>query len=457
MTKSYVELINDTIQESGADLASYSLTGSDFNTNTDFLMRRFKTWVKRAWKTIQQEADDWQFLTSRAVVNVGPRIQFYTSGQIPGTIPPAIDIYNSDDIVKISQMPLSGMTDLTPNFTSDSPTGKSYGYIDIGDSYFPVNDTLKPGNDYFYLNGRIMEYEYGPNLNQFYANGISVGSILSIAAVRNSDQSDTILISNAITLTEMTPNTDNFLRGSTSFKFTTNVRELQDYIAGGDYTIGLFPLPTDQYTAVEYLTGGDPNNPLLFISEVADDLTGSLVGVKAYIHSWGSYDWNEELADNDFTDLVKGVNSSTYKIIRNGNPEPGSNEELPCIPWQSFLERVDSAQNMPADPAYISEDSQGRWRLWPAPKERVTITFDYIRSPQELTLYNDVPQHLDKEYEDLIMWRALMFYGQFAEQPSIILRAQKEYMNILYRFEKNKRPKFVFRPARFGRWADRYT
>lgn len=453
--KTFVGLVNDALLESGAELRQYAPSGSDFNTSTDSLMVRMKEWTRKAWKTIQQDADDWQFLTSRGVVNLAPRIMFYSYGEIPGTVPPSVDIYNSDDEIVVPSVAISGMTDLTNGYSSEDPN-KSYGFIELDPSNYPVTFSLKPGNDYFYLNGRLTQYTKGMNLNTFYHYGVSPGAVVSVAVVKFSDSSQGAFVAtNAATITSMTPFSQSSSRGTTSFEITTNNKELIDYIATGDYSIGLFLNPTDgNYTAQEYLTNTDPNNPVLVTLDSTPGLSDTVVDSKAYIHSWGSYDWNEELAENDFTDQVKEVNEATYKIIRTSTPDPYFGEPLVSVPWDSFIDQLDRYGGVPADPAYISKDSQGRWRLGPTPKERVTVTFDYVRKPQILEAYNDIPAHIDEEYQDLIMWRTLMFYAGFDEQPALYKRALKEYMDIKLRFEKNKRPAFHFKPANFrGYWG----
>ena len=448
--KTYVELVNSAIQESGADLASYSVTGSDFTTNTDSLMRRFKVWVQRAWLTLQQDADDWQFLTSRAVVNVGPRIMFYVEGAIPGAISHSVDVYDSSDSVKIPGLAISDMVDLTDGYSSETPS-KSYGYLTIDEASYPVGFTLKPGNDYFYLQDRITTVTVAPGGTfKFFQHGAFVGQRLSIVMAPMVGAAPGVTINDVATLTSLTPLANDDTLGTQEFKFTTLDPAVAAMIATNDYKIAVYNTPQAPWDA---MAGYPPNS----LAEFNSDPFGGTVTVntntpaKAYVHSWGSYDWNEELAANDFTDHVKKVNSATYKIIRTSSPDAGTGTDLVCAPWHQFMERVEGSGYAAADPAFISEDSQGRWRLWPAPKERVTITFDYARLPQALTAYNDIPQHLDAEYEDLIVWKALITYGEFSEQPGVVRRAVKEYMNIKYRFEKNKRPVFNFQPAGFGR------
>lgn len=437
--KTYVELVNSTIQESGAESASFSATGSDFNTNTDSLMRRFKVWVQRAWKFIQQDADDWHFLTGQAVVNIGPRIQFYIYGEIPGAVPATIDIYDSNDEVKAENVPVTAVVDLTGRYSGEAPN-MNYGYITIDPAAYPLNLSLKPGNDYFYLEDRVDEISVGPGLYTFYDTNTVVGQTLSFV-LRDALDVDTYYPAAGI-LTELTPATGGILIGTQGFKFITTEPAVASLISTGTYGIYIYNHPLENWDSQDPFPAGSAAS--FTQTEGASVVSSSS---KAHIHSWGSFDWNEELFPDDYAEYVKKVNTSSYKILRTSYPEAGYAEVLPCVPWQSYLDQMDSAQTATSDPAFITEDSQGRWRLWPHPKERVTLTFDYARTPQILEAFDDVPLNLPEEYEDIIMWKALILYGEYDEQQSVIKRATKNYMDLKYRFEKNKRPVFNFKPA----------
>ena len=259
-----------------------------------------------------------------------------------------------------------------------------------------------------------------------------------------------IYYENAGMLTELDPATGGSSIGTQGFKFVSTEPGIGAMIDSGTYDIFVYNHPLPGWSTGNPYPPGSAAN--------FSDIQGATVtraDAKAFVHSWGSYDWNEEMSENDFVQYVKEVNPATYKVILTNPSDTGYPDNLLFVPWNEFQRSVEGSQNYPAIPRYISEDSQGRWRLWPYPKERVTVTFDYVRTPQELVTYNDIPQHLPEEYEDMIVWKALIYYGEFAEQPSVARRALKEYMNLKYGFEKNKRPVFNFRPATFGsHWRD---
>src|SRR5690606_23505163 len=118
----YVTLVNNTIQESGADLVEFETDGSDWNSyaNTD-MKSRFKTWVKRAWRSIQQEAFDWEWMSEQAIVNCVPGIMFYTTNAevvFPAT-GGTLDLYDvADDSVVEPSVAYSESVSLTGEYTN---------------------------------------------------------------------------------------------------------------------------------------------------------------------------------------------------------------------------------------------------------------------------------------------------------------------------------------------------
>lgn len=68
----YLTLVNETIREAGITLDA--LTSSDFASTTDPMKVRFKNWVAQAWREIQMDRGEWEFLTKEANVIISPRM-----------------------------------------------------------------------------------------------------------------------------------------------------------------------------------------------------------------------------------------------------------------------------------------------------------------------------------------------------------------------------------------------
>lgn len=182
--------------------------------------------------------------------------------------------------------------------------------------------------------------------------------------------------------------------------------------------------------------------------------TEGIVGSRNYIHSWKSYSWDEELAANDFVspdqpfianNSVREVNDATFRIIAHDDPQPSMEEPLKFVPWSTFDQLYDLSSAVPGTPRFITEDNMGRWRFYPPLNRPYTVLFNYVREPQNLIGPTNTPKGLPEEYIDLIMWKALIYYGEYDEQPSVRSRAITNYKNLLTRFEQMARPKFYFK------------
>lgn len=325
-TTTYLTIVNNSIQEAGLELASFLANGSDFTTNTNAMMQRFRVWVSRAWKTIQQECYDWEFMQEEGVVNIDPGIMFYTDGTPFSTFATAFantsnqSIFDQSGAVAIPNVPFGTAKDLTATSTLTLP----FGYLNlIGTGSIPVNFALKPG--------------------------------------------------------------------------------------------------------AEYITTG---------------------GHKAYVHSWKSFDINEEIGAGDFQEVIQEIDSNSFRIIDFYNSTPSGELPLPFMAWESFRSSYDQSAAFTGTPRLISEDNTGRWRLYPVPQYTYTLKFDYIRQPQILSAFGDIPRGLNDDFVDIIMWKALIYYGEFDEQPSVVLRARGHYKNLLSRLEQKNRAKFHFKPKR---------
>lgn len=585
-TKTYLQLVNEAIDEAGAELASFADDGSDFNTVSDAMMNRFKKWVKKAWKTIQQEQFDWEWMQSQAVVNLSPGIMFY--GSVPITWDTSnmqpFEIRDVDDSTVVEDLDATRVVDLTGTYTNF----KVFGYVDAEyadntyDNQHPLDFGMKAGGEKLYssteryrlitrnINAELVPYLV-PNtvitqLRWAGLNGLDASVTLTdgkidnviiegewvqidfsytsasdpwiqdiIAAAKASDQTinawelnvaltvqgivpeiiatvipkgsvqeNTInrggitplsyvstLYGSQVTLSTSTPpppgtaiNPDVNAPWTVSSSSSTPSGEIAEMNAVVDQVI---PGNPDGYLKLTFESDGDVvNSPdpystafcqLLMLvspgmSPTHDKVnyaafipqTGATVTIAVdessvnwdveltprivdnyYVHSWKSYSWDEEISGNDFVEDVREVDQSSFTLIR--HQDPAVTDELPLqfIPWSSFENRFDKASLLPGQPTLVTEDPTGRWRFYPALDRKYTVKFRYGRQPQDLVEWDDVPKGLPEEWEDLILWRAVQYYGEYDEQPSVANRARGNYKNLLLRFQRQTRPKFYFK------------
>lgn len=445
----YVSLVNKAINEGGADLNRYNLNGSDFITNTDPLMNRFKVWVDRAWTSIQQVAFDWQFLGNQALVTLHPGVMFYTAGNIPGAIEQVKTIYGTDGQPVGDPITVTKIVDLTDDTFSNQEL-KSLGYIDIAASREePLFQSWKAGGDHFRLpaRGYMLTFEEGRFLPQLFQNGVFVGDQLSgILRTGTFPDYEYTVLNEEFTLLEALPETGDFMGTEGFTLFTTN--ELVANALTSPYRLDIYkypqgpinpvtPFPTEGRIESSEVNEGDPN----YITVEPDY-------VKAYLHSWKSFDFSEEIASNDYQNEICEIDNNSFQIIDSEDISPSSVRDLEFVPWSIFSNRFDDLNMRPGFPKFISKDNTGRWRLFPAADRPYTLKFQYARKPQKLVAWNDTPKGLPSEWNELIMWLAVRMYGEWDEQPSVQRRAERYYKDQLQRLQLIYRPKFRFAPKR---------
>ena len=476
-TPNYVTLVNRAIEEAGVDLASYASNGSDFNsTSVDKMMPKFKNWVKRAWRDIQQESLDWEFMSSTAEVNLDPGVIFYNANSSSSSVYPEIPagvtayISNIQDVDSYSLSTEDVLYEVYPKelrpIGRTSPSGKYWGnlifytrpqYMTPSDSsttfYYPPdsnvpNISIKPNGMMMFFDS-IAKFRIVGNLGDgifadddlihFGADPSSSMRLPQLLEYISFDRTDDVYVAvNGAVLTryELTDvETQELTIEFTVPAFSETFTAFTDKI--GVEVPYNFTLVTD---------GGSRIRVQLSTISYADQ---SIDIPPLMIHSWSSYDFNEELSWNDFVADIAEIDNLSFRISELQGSAPTSERKLEFVPWESFKNKYDFENTANASwPRLVTEDNTGRWRFYPPLGQRITVEFDYQRDPQELSLYSDTPTGLDEYYADLIMWKAIMYFGEYDEQPSVFARAYKNYKNLLTRFEMQYREKFHFKPRR---------
>lgn len=220
---------------------------------------------------------------------------------------------------------------------------------------------------------------------------------------------------------------------------------------------GYVDLAGDEADVIDWGLDVGTTELYFFLDDVLDTIC------RLTISGWGSYDFNEAtqnmIGRPYVRDGAKQINQKTFRISEYGaTVAEGATDsiqtELVFVPWESFQAYgFDLGSNTPGRPRFVTQDFEGRYRFYPALDKDYEIQFDYEKGVQYLTDYDDVPENLPEEFVDLIMWRALQYYGQYDEQPSISNtqgtgRADRNVKIMQQRLERQTREKFHFKPAR---------
>jgi len=435
-TTTYLQLVNKAIQEAGVDLAS--VVSGDFpaGTNTNAMLNRFIIWTSRAWKSIQQECYDWEFMQETAVINVDPGIMFYSRSTDVSTLAllgnSTVNVYDQDGSVAIPNLSLGNFTDLTGKYTGvTQSSGNAFGYVDIAgtSSSNPIQFALKPGAEYVVATGLVTKantYAYNLTGGSHYTNFVNNIPVGDFAVCRTSAGKLVVLDSGDI---------------------DTQVIVYAD--ASGDVPDMTVPQTFVDPTTGEVLISFGAPTGAVTPSTIAGPITLSCYNAAGgIVHSWKSFNFDEETGYGDFQENIQEINNQSFKIIDYYAGAPSQELPLPFMAWEAFRNAYSQPAAYPGTPRLISEDNTGRWQLYPQPQQKYTLKFDYIRRPQILSAYGDIPKGIEDDFMDIIMWQTLIYYGEYDSQPGVVVRATKHYRDLLSRLEQKNREKFHLKPKR---------
>ena len=89
----YITLVNQAIIESGADLDP--IEAGDFTSPSDSMSRKFKQWMTRSWRELQQENNSWHYMSKQAQFIINPRLLVVDGDR--ATAPPVDSEYLGED------------------------------------------------------------------------------------------------------------------------------------------------------------------------------------------------------------------------------------------------------------------------------------------------------------------------------------------------------------------------
>lgn len=82
-------------------------------------------------------------------------------------------------------------------------------------------------------------------------------------------------------------------------------------------------------------------------------------------------------------------------------------------------------------PRYFTEDYAGGVLLWPPPDGTYHMYFEYTKTPQTLSAYNDEPTGLPSRYHKAIVWLTVMYWAEYDGHAQQYARAKSRYERIL--------------------------
>src|SRR6478609_5639044 len=174
---------------------------------------------------------------------------------------------------------------------------------------------------------------------------------------------------------------------------------------------------------------------------------GSYVDSCRFIR-WGDYrlDSQTEMGDGYISNLIDIWWDS---LIVHRTDNDSSEIPLPFVNYSLFLQRYEVNQT-PGFPVIVTEtpDDGTRIYLSPPPSEPVRIRGYYYKSLADLDSDEDEPVELKSLYHPMIAWRALIYFGQYTQQPQIEQQAKTRYALFKKKFDREGELPVLMVPTR---------
>ncbi len=254
-----------------------------------------------------------------------------------------------------------------------------------------------------------------------------------------------------------TPAAGNVLIGATSgTKFAVG-RKIDNANADIDLRSGVWASGTAKayigYTMEGFSTGSGYNTPFLLNEQLGlyqSDGTTLIEAAFARVKGAGAYDLAVEV-----TDLLEPRLDAFYVHYMAGDADTDFNvnsysrTKLEYVPWNAWKYGTD-LEGSTGQPCFFSTTPDGLYQFYPKFNGPYILNIRYEAEPQILTTETEVLNPAMKEqYEDMIVWRAVMHYADYDRKNDVYLRSEKRYEYYLNQLHRKEMPMMTHSPSRF--------
>jgi hypothetical protein len=192
--------------------------------------------------------------------------------------------------------------------------------------------------------------------------------------------------------------------------------------------------------AVAYLDYLDLSGAVSF-NELFDETDPNPANLDVFRVKWfGRYDLESEVTDllepNFSSFYVQGASGLTDTTLNTGDTDL---QRLQYVPWDLWNSQYEYQQDW-GKPSCFTKTPDGEYDVYPRPNTPYILTFNYTAEPATLTDWDDTVDDLPPLYQDMIVWRAVMYYADYDRKPDMFARAERRYEYYKNRAEKNLMP-----------------
>jgi hypothetical protein len=201
--------------------------------------------------------------------------------------------------------------------------------------------------------------------------------------------------------------------------------------------------------AVAYLDYEDLDGQFKF-DEYVDRTTPSASSHVFKITDWGRYDLTASYTDLEEANLNAFYIQSTGSSTTQDNTDAFDLRKLEFVPWAQWKDMYEDGSSSFGTPINFTITPNGHYDFWPRPDKQYVIKFDYSATPQVFSVYTDTPSFLPTHLQDIIVWRAVMYYAQYDRAVDIERRARDRYKFYKRVLDRQKKPHFTFGRNRYN-------
>ena len=163
--------------------------------------------------------------------------------------------------------------------------------------------------------------------------------------------------------------------------------------------------------------------------------------------------FNTTAGKSTYTAAEAGITSfGNYKLdsFRQYNVAMGygSEQRLNFVAYDTFrdLYQYATMRTMTQMPVTFTIDPSKNFVLGPIPNDVYCVNGEGFALPTEFSADSDRPT-MPSQYHMAIVWRALMYYGQFESAPEAYSHGANEYRRLMNRLYADQMPTIIFGPA----------
>lgn len=384
--KTFVQLLNDAIRESGADLDPVTAF-----TSLSPLQDAIKNYVAQAYKDVQIDRRAWEHKQKVANLIISPRVYV-------------------EEETAADKTPIAG----------DVLVGEDTAFEATVLSASLISGAWASGTGKAYLSYEDLEGQW--KFNEM------VNIVVPATSVTAAATTATVTIAGGHGLPTPGSGQSITVSGASS--------------AQSDYNGTFVVASTPSATTFTYTMLGSPSTPS---TEVLTIQFNDVVRIKGY----GRYDLDTEVSGLFLPDLNSFTVQSTGGATAQTNSTAFDSTPVEFIPREHWPYDTYATVTY-GKPAYFTRTNEGHYDFWPRPDQQYVLRFYYESSIHELSLTTDTQTEVPPDFQDVIVWKAVMYYADYDRKQELWRSARNRYNFYKLKMEEYLLPELTFGRSKFS-------